>query len=243
MGEATQTRRARLRAETSSEIKAIALAHMAAEGPAAISLRAVAREMGMTAGAIYSYFDTRDELVSALVADVYDSLAERLENARDAVPAADPTGRVIAVGHTYREWAVAHPEEFRLVYGDPAPGYVAPDGGAAADAEKRACTVILDLVAAAWPKASSIHTTDNHQWTDFVPAFADAARTSFPKLPPAAVALGIRVWGRMHGLVALEVYGHLRNLTQDPGKLYRAELHDLVATLGLEPPTEPEIIP
>jgi hypothetical protein len=57
-------------------------------------------------------------------------------------------------------------------------------------------------------------------------------RRDFPDLPPAAVALALRMWGRMHGLVALEVYGHLRGQTTDPAKLYEAELSDLVRSLG-----------
>jgi AcrR family transcriptional regulator len=233
MGQPPLSRRARLRADTSAEIKTIALKHMAVNGAAAISLRAIAREMGMTAGAIYSYYDTRDALVSALIAEVYTSVADTLEAARDSRPADDPVGRVLAYGHAYRQWAVAHPEEFRLIYGDPVPEYQAPPGGAAAEAEHRACVLLTSIVAAAWPQARHRYADGDHSWSDYDPGFAALVRASYPELPPVAVSLSLRVWGRMHGLVSLEVYGHLRPQVQEPAKLYQAEMTDLIEALGL----------
>jgi AcrR family transcriptional regulator len=232
----TPSRRARLRAQTSDEIKAIALKLLAEGGPDAISLRAIAREMGMTAGAIYSYFATRDDLVTTLIGDVYGALVDAAEAARDAVPESDPGGRILAWAQAVREWSRANPEGFRLIYGDPVPGYQAPEGGAAADAEHRACAVLTGLVAAAWPQAERLVSDGDYAWSDFEPDFAALIRESFPDLPPAAVALAMRMWGRMHGLVALEVYGHLRPQVRDPARLYRAELLDLTTTLGLPSP-------
>jgi AcrR family transcriptional regulator len=236
MGDPIQSRRERLRAETTAEIKAIALKHMATTGTASLSLRAVAREMGMTAGAIYSYFPSRDDLVSALIADVYNSLADRLQAVRDSHPADDPAGQVVAYGMAYRRWAVENPEELRLVYGDAVPEYQRPEGGAAVDAEHRACALITGIVADAWPTAQALHMGDEHQWSDFDPEFAALVRQSFPDLPPAAVSLAMRVWGRMHGLVCLEVYGHLRPQVEDPERLYRIEMIDVTKSLGLAPP-------
>ncbi|MFC9330335.1 TetR/AcrR family transcriptional regulator [Kitasatospora sp. NPDC057015] len=238
MGHPTQSRRERLRETTAAEIKTIALKHMAANGTASISLRAIARDMGMTAGAIYSYFDTRDALISALIADVYTSLADTLEAARDSRPAEDPAGRVMAYGRAYRHWAVTNPEEFRLVYGDSVPDYQPPEGGAAAEAEHRACALLTGIVADAWPRAQHLHVSGTHSWTDYDPDFGALVRDSFPGLPPAAVALSLRVWGRMHGLVSLEVYGHLRPQVLAPEKLYLLEMFDLTKSLGLTCPEE-----
>src|SRR5882757_3107610 len=126
MGDATPRRRDRLRAETSSEIKSIALTLLSTNGADAVSLRAIAREMGMTAGAIYSYYANRDELITALITDVYGALADVMEAAYETVPAGEPGRRVLAVGQAYRQWALANPEEFRLIYGDPVPGYQPP---------------------------------------------------------------------------------------------------------------------
>lgn len=233
MGDATQSRRARLRAETTSEIKTIALKHMAAGGPAAISLRAIAREMGMTAGAIYSYFTNRDDLITALTADVYDSLANAFEAAHRAAPQDSPAGQVLAHAHTYRTWAVAHPEEFRLIYGDPVPGYQAPADGVAQEAERRLCAVLLALIAGVWDWAAPTQEHCDDEWSDFQPSLVALARETFPDLPPAAVALCLRLWSRMHGLLTLEIYGHLRHQVTDPGKLYEADMHDFNRTIGL----------
>lgn len=230
------SRRARLRAETSREIKTIALKLMAEGGPDAISLRAIAREMGMTAGAIYGYYPTRDDLVSTLIADVYTAQVDRCEAARDARPGDDTAGRLLAWVTAFRDWALANPEGFRLVYGDPVPGYRPPEGGAAADAAHRGCAGLTGLIAAAWPVAGPLQPEAGFTWDDFDPALADAVRTASPGLPPAAVALTMRVWGRMHGLVSLEVYGHLRLQTPEPAKIYRAEMLDLLRSLGLTPP-------
>lgn len=228
------SRRDRLRAETSAQIKAIALKLMADGGPGAISLRAIAREMGMTAGAIYSYFPTRDDLVTTLVGDLYTAVVEAAESARDAVPDGSPGGRILAWAQAVREWALANPEGFRLIYGDPVPGYRAPEDGPGREAEVRACAGLVGLVAAAWPAAGPLQ-TDNRRyaWADFDPALVTKVREEFPDLPPAALALTLRVWGRMHGLMALEIYGHLRALIHDPTTVYHDEMRNLITSLGL----------
>ncbi|WP_239004124.1 TetR/AcrR family transcriptional regulator [Nocardia panacis] len=227
------SRRERLRAQTVEEIRSIALRLLAEGGPDAISLRAIAREMGMTAGAIYGYYATRDDLITTLIAEVYGDLVDTAEAARDRVPAADPAGRVIAWGETVRGWALAHPAGFRLIYGDPVLGYQPPPGGPAAEAEGRACSGLVGLVEAAWPTAAPLQSAGSVAWSDFDEGLVTHVRQEFPSLPPHALALSLRMWGRMHGLVALEIYGHLRPQSQDPAKLYRAEMLDLVRSLGL----------
>ncbi len=142
---------------------------MAAGGTDAISLRAIAREMGMTAGAIYSYYATRDDLITTLIGDLYTELVDAAEVARDALPADDPGGRIVAWAQTVREWALANPEGFRLIYGDPVPGYRPPEDGPAREAEHRACTGLTGLVAAAWPEASSHAGGGDYDWSDFDP--------------------------------------------------------------------------
>ncbi|WP_424636817.1 TetR/AcrR family transcriptional regulator [Embleya sp. AB8] len=234
--ERTPTRRARLRVETACEIRTIALRLLAEGGPGAITLRAIAREMGMTANAIYGYYATRDELVSVLISDVYTSLVEVAEEARDEVSVADAAGRLLAWAGAFRAWSVANPEGFRLIYGDPVPGYQAPPGGAAIEAAHRACAGLTGLVAAAWPSAEALQSDETYDWPDFDPTLVALVRAQFPELPPTAVALALRVWGRLHGLVSLEIYGHLRGQTGDPGRIYRTEMRDLIRSLGLTPP-------
>ncbi|MFB8281447.1 TetR/AcrR family transcriptional regulator [Nocardia colli] len=233
MVEVVRSRRERMREQASGEIKDIALRLLAEGGPDAISLRAIARDMGMTAGAIYGYYATRDDLITTLISDVYNALVDRVEAARDAIPADDPGGRIVAWGEAVRDWAIAHPAEFRLVYGDPVPGYQPPPGGPAAVAEARACTGLVGLTAAAWPHAEQRQTLGDTTWSEFDPGLVEHVRGDFPDLPPAALALALRMWGRMHGLVALEVYGHLVPQSRDPAKLFHAEMLDLVRSLGL----------
>lgn len=234
MTDRTTSRRERLRTQTSAQIKEIALKLMADGGPDAISLRAIAREMGMTAGAIYSYFATRDDLITTLIGDLYTSVVEAAESARDAVAEGDPGGRILAWAQAVREWALANPQGFRLIYGDPVPGYRPPEAGPGRDAEVRACTDLIGLVAAAWPAAGPLQ-SDNRQyaWADFDAALLAHVREDFPDLPPAAVALTLRMWGRMHGLMALEIYGHLGSLIHDPTAVYHDEMRNLIASLGL----------
>ncbi|MET7567392.1 TetR/AcrR family transcriptional regulator [Streptomyces sp. NPDC005492] len=226
-------RRERLRVETTAEIKSVALALMASGGPDAITLRAIAREMGMTANAIYGYFATRDDLVTVLVNDVYTALADAVDTAWAATTDADPAVRIEAWANAFRRWALVNPQGFRLIYGDPVPGYQAPEGGPAPDAARRVCTGLTALAAAAWPHARHRYEDSAFDWSDFDPGLLDKVRPAFPDLPPAAVALALRIWGHLHGLVSLEVYGHLRTQTISPEKLFGEELAQLVRTLGI----------
>ncbi|WP_030788231.1 TetR/AcrR family transcriptional regulator [Streptomyces sp. NRRL S-920] len=233
------TRRARLRASTLREIKTIASRFLAEGGAGTLSLRAVAREMGMTPAALYTYYDTRDDLLAALAADAYSALAEALEQARGTLPPEDTAGRLVAHGLAYREWALAHPHEFRLLYGEAPAGHPAsPSVQAAAQAEHRLCLGLLGLVAAAWPLADALEDAEDYSWEDFDAGFVPPARTAHPELPPSALAVTLRVWGRMHGMVALEVAGLLGPRARDTARLYRDDLRDLARSLGL-PPAHP----
>ncbi|SEG99730.1 transcriptional regulator, TetR family [Nonomuraea solani] len=226
------SRRERLRVETSREIKAIALRQMAQGGPGAISLRGIAREMGMTARAIYSYFPTRDDLITALISEIAASLADTLESASNAVPNTDPGGRLMAWGQALREWALAHPESFRLFYGHPVPGYQPPENGPVDQTARRVCRELTRLVATAWPHARH-NQPDDTSWSDLHPDYVAKIQADLPDVPPAAAALALRVWGRMHGLVALEIDGHIHPVAGNPAALHRAEMLDLVRSLGL----------
>lgn len=233
----TKGRRERLRAETTAEIKRVALELMASGGPDAITLRAIAREMGMTANAIYGYFATRDDLVTTLINSVYTSLADTVDTAWEATPAHDPAARIQAWACAFRDWALTNPEGFRLIYGDPVPGYRPPEGGAAPDAAHRVCTGITALAAAAWPQAELRYMDSGFEWSDFDPGLLDKVRPAFPELPPAAVALALRIWSHLHGLVSLEIYGHLQTQALNPQKLFREELAQLIRSLGITPRT------
>ncbi|WP_330302064.1 MULTISPECIES: TetR/AcrR family transcriptional regulator [unclassified Streptomyces] len=231
----TKGRRERLRAETTAEIKKVALELMASGGPDAITLRAIAREMGMTANAIYGYFATRDDLVTTLINNVYTSLADTVDAAWGAAPAQDPAAGIQAWARAFRNWALANPEGFRLIYGDPVPGYRPPEGGAAPEAARRVCTGITALAATAWPHAELRYSNSDFEWSDFDLGLLDKVRPAFPDLPPAAVALALRIWSHLHGLVSLEIYGHLQTQALSPEKLFREELAQLIRSLDIPP--------
>lgn len=119
--------RARARIEVTAAIKEEARRQLAAEGAARLSLRAVARELGMVSSALYRYFPSRDDLLTALIIDAYDSLGEAAEAAHAAAAQEGPRQRWVAVCAAVRRWALAHPHEYALIYGSPVPGYHAPE--------------------------------------------------------------------------------------------------------------------
>src|SRR5689334_7999349 len=135
--------RARVRAEMTEEIKTVARRHLATDG-ANLSLRAVARDMGMASSAVYRYFASRDDLLTALIIEAYDSVGETAERAAAAAAAtgADFADQLVAVGHAVRDWALAEPHQWALIYGSPVPGYQAPQ-----DTIGPATRVILQIAA------------------------------------------------------------------------------------------------
>ena len=104
------------------EIKATARRHLATDG-ANLSLRAVARDMGMVSSALYRYFASRDDLLTALIIDAYNSVGETAENAATGDNA---LARFLSLTHAVRDWALADPHQWALIYGSPVPGYQAP---------------------------------------------------------------------------------------------------------------------
>ena len=124
---ASRSARERVRAELIREITEIARRQLATEGAAGLSLRAVAREMGMVSSAIYRYFPSRDDLLTTLIIDGYNAVGAAVEQAEAACPRDDYTGRWLAACRAVRDWALANPHEYALVYGSPVPGYEAPE--------------------------------------------------------------------------------------------------------------------
>lgn len=214
------TRRDRRRAETTAELKDAALRQLTTEGVDSVSLRAIARDLGMASGSAYSYFDTREALLAALAVDLRGELARTLATARTT--ATTPAGQALAHGIAYRDWALAHPHEFRLIF-----SAAAQHLDATGDYEL--CLGLVELATAAdLPEPKT-----RYRWADMNESFAAVARTRFPELTPATLALALRIWGRMHGLVTLEIDGVLGPQIAAPATLYSEELESLVADLGL----------
>jgi AcrR family transcriptional regulator len=216
------TRRERYRQQTADEIKALAMDQVAAGGAAGVSLNAIARSMAMSPGALYRYFGNRDELLAELVVDAYDSLADALEQAgADGAPAA----RLAAIAGAYRAWAVERPNAYRLIFDSAAgsgrelaPGRVVP-------AAQRSMDVFLAVLRQFEPPAGALDGDLEQQ----IRAWAQRSRHA--ELPTGVLYLGLSWWGRLHGLVSLELGGHLGATGVDPGLLYQAEVQSLLSRL------------
>jgi AcrR family transcriptional regulator len=230
---ARSPRRERVRQATVDEIKAVARAQMAAEGTAGVSLRAIAREMGMTAPALYRYFASRDDLVTALVVDAYDALADAMEAAVDAAGPGRHAERVRAAFGAFRDWGLAHPTEFALIFGSPIPGYVAPESTRPAGV--RHTDLLSRLLADAWADGALDPARIDLETPPALARQVEAfqRRRGGPALPAPVLAFGLSAWARLHGLVTLEVFGHLAPAIGDGAALFEQELDAIVAQSGL----------
>jgi AcrR family transcriptional regulator len=248
---ADEGRRARVRRETWRDLKAAALAEVHDAGAAGLSLRSVARRLGMSPAGLYRYVASREALLTALIADGYHDLADHLEVALGAgpdarvvedrpapvVPAqagadAGPVARLEAVALAYRAWSVAHPNEFGLLFGDPIPGYAAPEGGVTVDAMRRMGGAFArPIVEAHAAGRLTLHPAlDAPGVADRMGPMSDLGA----ELPGALAALLLLSWGRLHGQVSLEVFGHHHWLLPDGCEaLYRAEVARMLEDLGV----------
>jgi len=213
--------RARARAEITAEILAVARRHLAESGAASLSLRAVARDVGMVSSAVYRYFASRDELLTALIVEAFDAVGENAERAEAAVARADHAGRWLATCDAVRSWARADPHQYALVYGTPVPGYVAPRD--TADPAARVSLVMLRLlvdVAAAGVVPDRPMRTTKAVRTDLA-----ALRDAFaPGVPDALLADGMRAWTTLFGHVSYELFGHFETVVSDGDGFFRLQM-------------------
>jgi AcrR family transcriptional regulator len=203
---ATATARQRAREQITAEIKNEARRQLAASGAAQLSLRAVARELGMVSSALYRYFPSRDELLTALIIDAYDSLGERAEASGAGLPAAAVRDRWLACWHAVRDWARASPHEYALIYGSPVPGYAAPEQtiGPAA----RVPVVIGGILADAWPPGRAAEPGAPLQ--GLLAGQADVVAAAIaPGVPGAVIARTLLAWTQLFGVISFELFGQL----------------------------------
>ncbi len=227
------TRRERVRDATRSEILATARQQMAAQGAAALSLRAIAREMGVTAPALYRYFQSRDDLVTALILDAFNALADALEAARDAPPETNPGGRLVKVTDAYRDWALAHTADFTLIYGTPIPGYEAPRE-LTVPAATRVYVAIGMAVAGAMQSGLLVPPAEYSQFPPVIEQALEVVRADNRyEVPLAVLYITLVVLTQMHGLVTLELFGHTGPAVGDTGVFYRHEMRNMLKHMGL----------
>jgi AcrR family transcriptional regulator len=218
--------RERRRAETVQEIKAAALEQLAEGGPAGLSLRAVARAVGMTVQSLYHYFDSRDALLTALVIDGHRALSAAVLHAAEASRGRPHAERLFAASNAYRHWALANRPAFLLLYGTPVPGYEPPPREQVIEAAVSLAVPFLDAVFDGWTpeQLAAIPVQPGAE------RLTEAENGKLP-LPLGALALFYELRARMHGLVMLELVGHLAPMNDYGEDLFRGMISRTAAEL------------
>ncbi|GAA4200188.1 TetR/AcrR family transcriptional regulator [Streptosporangium oxazolinicum] len=225
------TARERVRAELTREIADVARGQLAVHGASGLSLRAVAREMGMASSAIYRYFPSRDDLLTALIIDGYDAVGEAVENAEAAVPREDHAGRWMAVCHAVRDWALAHPHEYALLYGSPVPGYRAPQDTVPAAVRD---TVVYSRIVSDAHHAGALNPPGPHP--PVPPSFRDDAtrvRELMPDVPDDVIVRSLIAWTGLFGWISFELFGQFDNVILDRAPIFDHAMRHQARALGL----------
>ena len=219
--------RDRRRADTVAEIKEAALAQLAEAGPGGFSLRGVARAVGMTVQSLYHYFDSRDALLTVLVADAHHAVADAVQAAADRTRGQAPEERRVAAAQAFREWAQANRPAFLLIYGTPVPDFTPSADGGTAAAAARLARPFADVVFDGWSAAQLAAVP----LPPGAAELADATPSTAPgvSLPPGAMALFIELRARVHGLVTLELLGHLWPFNDHGTALFEGAMRRLSA--------------
>lgn len=205
--------RARARAELTRAIVETARRQLAEVGPVNLSLRAVARELGMVSSAVYRYVASRDDLLTLLIVDAYDALGAAAEKAEAKVPRHDLTGRYVAVGRAVRTWALANPHEYALIYGSPVPGYAAPQD--TIGPATRVTTLLTGILADA-VRDGDYRPQDAEPVPPAVHRALAPLRTAVPdEIPDDLLVRGVHAWSSMLGLVSMELFGQFHNVLSD----------------------------
>jgi AcrR family transcriptional regulator len=224
--------RARVRAELTREIAEAARRHLASDGAAALSLRAVARELGMASSAVYRYFPSRDDLLTALIVDAYDALGVAAEQADAAAPRDDLRARWRATCRATRAWAVAHPHEYALVYGSPVPGYAAPEVtiGPASRVGRVLCRLLADGA-----EAGVLDPADGAPGSDATLAPGIEERMGLPAQGPDSTLAtrAILAWTSLFGVISFELFGHTHNVVADHERFFDDAIDRLGTHVGL----------
>ena len=235
---ASQTARQRARAELTREIKEAARRQLAETGAPQLSLRAVARELGLVSSALYRYFPSRDDLLTALIIDAYDSLGEAAEAAAAANGTAGPRSGWRAVCHAVRDWARANPHEYALIYGSPVPGYQAPRDtvGPAARVPLVLGQLVRDSCAA--QAAPSAGTAAAPPAAPPLPAVLAAqaaivAGAIAPGVPEPLIVRVLIAWTQLFGMISFELFGQFVGSADPADDFFGYAIEQMIAYIPI----------
>jgi AcrR family transcriptional regulator len=228
------TRRERMRAQTSAEIKKAARAQLIEHGRGGVQLRAIARHLGMTAPALYRYFPSLDELIAALTVDLYDELTTQMTTARDADPNAHVFAQMMAVSRAFRTWAMNNPAEFGLLFATPPVSFGEHIDTPCEAASARFGGVFAELFLQIW--AQHPFPLDEEVAPDLAesltPYWTWLVEERMSSIPMAAVVVFLEDWIRLYGTVAMETFGHLRWATSQGDAMFEQTLRSMAASVG-----------
>ena len=224
------TRRERLRASTIEEIKAAALCQIAESGGPSLSLRGVAREIGMSPAGLYRYYDGRDALLTDLITDAYNDLADAVE-AGMVSGRGTPSERFVAGIRAYRVWAITSPNRFLLIFGTPIPGYEAPVDGPTVEANRRMGEALFRVGIEAWRTGQMSVPTLGRDVTE---SEHQLAAQIDPDMPAELVPAMLGTWAHFHGVVTLEVLHQFNWMYGDGTEVFfEGEIERLLNSLGI----------
>jgi AcrR family transcriptional regulator len=235
---AAHTARERARAELTREIKEEARRQLAAVGADALSLRAVARSLGMVSSALYRYFPSRDDLLTSLIIDAYNALGDAVEAAAASIAAANGRARWGSVCHATRNWALANPHEYALIYGSPVPGYRAPEATIAPAARLPLAflRILRDAAAAGAlpaPRPAPAPPLRGPLAGQAAALAAALDEADAPRVPPDALVRAVIAWTQLFGMVSFELFGQFVGSFEPADAFFDHAVAQMAAFVGL----------
>jgi AcrR family transcriptional regulator len=225
-----RTARDRARAEVQSQILATARQHLAEHGSAGLSLRAVARDLGLVPSAVYRYFANRDVLLTAMIVEAYDALGDASEGALAKASRRRPAARWVAVATSIRAWAVEHPHEYALLYGTPVPGYAAPDDTVAPGTRVSLALVQVVVDAHADGLLEARGATIASSTRRDLAALLDGLALD---IPPEVMFWTILAWTQLFGLLSFELFSQTRGLVEHHDQMFTDAATAMARQIGL----------
>lgn len=228
------TPRARARAETIAEIKRIARDHLATDGAAALSLRAVARDLGVVSSAVYRYVRNRDDLLTMLIVDGYDNLADAVDTALSSAPD-DPVERLYATAHAVRDWACSEPAWYGLLFGTPVPDYTAPAEQTTGPGVRVIVTLLRIIEEADKRNVLTVPATRAEPTAALAVDFARVRDEFGIDLPDRLLARGTTIWCTLFGAVNFDVFDmYGRDTFTDRRAVFELHVDAMLSLLGAD---------